>query len=660
MKENRFLFNQLGNTSYSLTVSVNGKNYKWNESSRAPNWELEMYFVYNQLIDALKKLLCDAECNNQSAVQQFRNHVSTLNGFLTYVGKTDDDRIGSEMKSGFTKATQGYLDALDVSARTKSDRRSHLKKWLNVFEQISNIPRETKKPLLRQFNLALKQALIDAGMSQASLIDEAKISKSTLAKWLKGAQPNTSTTPCIHRVEMALGLERESLTHLITEDGNGNRTHPLRKIEYRERLSELINKPYRLKIEQISPNLAQEWQEYFDYKISEHTDLKRSKRGMWRLKPIKNNAKICKYACKGSSGSATANIMFYQMLNFLGFLCLSKSEGGYGLHIAEVQTMGWYAHPAAVNAFLEFIKDRSDGIKHRTHQRIASHVISLTSLETGYLWQKPNLLNKIPAHLIPRSTPDWYSMCSKSSEIARAWKNVSVEKSRRPEEPIAPLLALPTPVEPILRAIRHLDAKAAGMPSGGVVQATLKRDALLLAFLISNPLRVLNFKIMTWSQDSSKHLYKTADQQYRLRFDGSEMKTKKSYDVRIAGWLVTRLEEYLEEYRDVLLQDRKSDYLFLSSNKKTIGKWNDMDRHIYKLTQSLIPETLGFGPHAFRHIVATDWLRRYPNDFITVASLLNDSLETVISNYSHLKLDDAFSRYEDHLIKIIDSNGRPK
>ena len=57
--------------------------------------------------------------------------------------------------------------------------------------------------------------------------------------------------------------------------------------------------------------------------------------------------------------------------------------------------------------------------------------------------------------------------------------------------------------------------------------------------------------------------------------------------------------------------------------------------------------------HAFRHLVATDWLTQHPNDFLTVAELLNDKFDTVMTNYAHLKRDISFSRYEEHINRLL-------
>jgi len=75
-------------------------------------------------------------------------------------------------------------------------------------------------------------------------------------------------------------------------------------------------------------------------------------------------------------------------------------------------------------------------------------------------------------------------------------------------------------------------------------------------------------------------------------------------------------------------------------------------QHVAKLTKRFIPECPGFGTHAFRHLVATDYPRKSPNDFLTVAVLLHDRLETVLAAYAHLREDESFARYEAHLKAI--------
>lgn len=651
MKVKSKLFTNLGISRYLITYKVNERSYQWNESSSGIEWKLEMLISYQQLIEKLHEELCNSE--STSSIQQYRNHLSTLNGFLTSVGKSTEERIGNEFKSNFDAALNNYLESVNVSHRAKSDRRSHLKKWRNLFAEISNSINDSQKPPLKKFNLALRHFMLQANISQSTLIKEANVSKSVLSHWLKGANPNARTLPAIHRVEQILGLNRGELTQVIGAEKVENQSAHAPKIEYRRLLSARVKSLYRLNESEMTNELRVEWSEYFDYKTAEYVELNRTKKGRWRLKAVNKTSRLSQYACKNGLAAATAQINFYQMLSFLGFLCLPSESGGYGLEKTVAQSLAWYAHPVAVSAFLEFITARSNGIKHYTQQNFATHVIAMTSKDAGYLWQQPEFLKKIPEKYLPKNLHDWHSLCAKTNEISHIWKQTSIDKSRNPADPIAPLLALEYPLQPIFRAIDKLDQKAAAAPAGGVMQARFKRDALLLAFLISNPLRILNFKIMTWSRDNSKHLFRVAEGQFRLKFDGSEMKTKKAYQVKIAKWLTPRLEEYLEEFREVLLDGKESDYLFFSTYRNATGKWESMERHIYKLTKALIKEVCGFGPHAFRHLVATDWLRRFPTDYLTVANLLNDKIETVIKNYSHLKLDDSFDRYESHIEKMF-------
>ena len=60
-----------------------------------------------------------------------------------------------------------------------------------------------------------------------------------------------------------------------------------------------------------------------------------------------------------------------------------------------------------------------------------------------------------------------------------------------------------------------------------------------------------------------------------------------------------------------------------------------MSTRLRIITAGLRDGKPGFGAHAFRHIVATDYLKRYPGAFKLVADLLCDRLETVIKEYGH-------------------------
>jgi len=227
--------------------------------------------------------------------------------------------------------------------------------------------------------------------------------------------------------------------------------------------------------------------------------------------------------------------------------------------------------------------------------------------------------------------------------------------SRNPQDPIQGLLRLSEPLLPILRAIRKLDEKAAQAAPASKGEATLKRDALLLSMLVANPLRARNYILMTWRDDGTGSLYRREDGQWRIRFGAKDFKNDRGalqtqYDAPLPRSLTPRIEEYLDEYRPRLLaKNPNTPWAFPNHNSE---KWSTLNRQVERLTRQFIPEAHAFGPHAVRHIVATDYLRKHPNDFPTVAQLLHDKLETVLRVYAHLKQDDSFGKYEEHLNAI--------
>lgn len=124
-------------------------------------------------------------------------------------------------------------------------------------------------------------------------------------------------------------------------------------------------------------------------------------------------------------------------------------------------------------------------------------------------------------------------------------------------------------------------------------------------------------------------------------------KAGKNYDVAVSNSVGEMIDEYVEEYRATLLEHAKSKYFFVSNKR---GKpWKDMSRHVSRLTQRHVAGTDGFGLHAFRHLVATDLLKRCPNAFVTAAVLLNDSVEIVMRSYVHLQRDDSFVLHHKYL-----------
>ncbi len=305
-----------------------------------------------------------------------------------------------------------------------------------------------------------------------------------------------------------------------------------------------------------------------------------------------------------------------------------------------------------MEAHLEFMKTRADGDQNGSHRSFCGYVSMLTHPETGYLTQHPELAATLPADVIH---PDgWLAMCKYAYKTAKAWKRESKEYSRDSSEPLAYFFSLECALTPVFEAMQKLRSQASFEAKGSRMEAVLRRDELILGLLTSNPLRRKNLITLTYHADNTGSVYKTASGQWRLRIAGVDFKNSsrvggEKYDVAIAPWLQPLFDDYVRDYRPWLAARGDSGHFFLSSRDGS--RMDELSAHVRSVTRRLIPESGGIGPHAFRALVATDWLKHHPNDFMTVGQLLNDTIEVIIKHYAKLKTDDAFSRYSEYVEK---------
>lgn len=659
---NSFSFKDLQNIRYTVTYGHNEafspkKRFAWG----APDATMDL--TYLELIAHHERLLCPDEgvdaTSQPRRTQSFRNQLSTLHSYLAFVGKTTDARVGRELQSDFDARVRAYTDWLDVAPRTKADRRSHLRAWretanMAILRQKAQRLGPSGNGGSSEFHQRLREAFAMMGEAPKTVAKRAGASPSAVQRWLKGAIPNKRALPSVTRIEHALKLPPNSLRHLITHKGDSHRAKDIThapSIPYRIRLKARTREEYRFKVDALTPNFDAEWTALFDYKTTRAPKLSRSRRGKWRLLPEQKIAKKLphRYALKGSLWCVTAGITLEQVLGFLGYLTLSKSQGGMGYQHRDVQTLAWLAVPDAVNGYLEFMTARADGVVSGTQAQFAAITRCLTHPTTGYLTQQPEFRTRLPTEY---HNADWSKMCQATTALCLTWKADAVGVSRDPTAPIQGLLDLKEPFAPILRAIADLDAEAAAAPAGSLQESICKRDALLLAMLRANPLRRRNYVLMTWRENGGGNLYQREDGQWWLRFDSNDFKNQKGasqrhYDAPLPRSLSERVSEYLEDFRPRLLRNHPdAGWLFPS---RTSGRWDGLGHHVGKLTRRLIPGSPGIGPHAFRHLAATDYLRKHPNDFPTVAQLLHDTLATVLRAYAHLRQEDSFAKYEQHL-----------
>ena len=189
----------------------------------------------------------------------------------------------------------------------------------------------------------------------------------------------------------------------------------------------------------------------------------------------------------------------------------------------------------------------------------------------------------------------------------------------------------------------------------------LPQAVVLCRMLVANPLRIGQYAAMTFRTDGTGNLVRVAPGCYRLRFQPADFKNEKGaansdYDVEVDPSVSSWIDRYLLESRPHLIGAGSTDRFFLPAVAgprkpkpflKAEGLHEELGfigeglaSRVKLLTGIYIGGCPGFGPHSFRHIIATDHLRRHPGDYLTVAVLLHDKLETVLKSYGHLKVAD--------------------
>jgi integrase len=344
---------------------------------------------------------------------------------------------------------------------------------------------------------------------------------------------------------------------------------------------------------------------------------------------------------------------------------------GKGLRLEDITP----AHLVDPELFGEFIEWRMarNGTMPEDYLRDA---VALLEEERGFLtqqvecvWDYPKL-GLSPVNLrTSRGKQDYAARRVKWAAVCAQWKKqllgllpyATRGRSKRARNRIRSLLEHPEPMKIVNEIIEsHASIKPVGRLekgySGCVTLALWYRDQLLLRMLAANPLRNKNFRTMRVRKhptpDDPGNLYRTHDGGWRLRYAPHEFKNERGaahdeYDVEVPQDLWPLIEIYLEKARPILLNGSRTEAVFVTSNEQPFSR-TSLSALICELTGRHLDglqDVFGFRTHAFRHIVATAWLRAHPEDYRTVAHILHDTLATVLKNYAHDTAGDGLKRY---------------
>jgi integrase len=118
---------------------------------------------------------------------------------------------------------------------------------------------------------------------------------------------------------------------------------------------------------------------------------------------------------------------------------------------------------------------------------------------------------------------------------------------------------------------------------------------------------------------------------WQIRFSREETKTGVSVHSLVPRSLIKLLEEYMSEYRPLLLRGRKYETLFVCPEADEMNSSS--------VTDIISELTLRYGgrrvtPHLFRDVVAFAWLKSHPEDYLTLSKMLwHKHISTTIHYY---------------------------
>jgi integrase len=606
----------------------------------------------------------------RSPNQVVLNHESAFSNFLRMNELNLARPFGKELTVAFDDALDKYYvhqRSLNRAESTIRTQLTYLRKYRDAAEGLM-LSASTK-----DFHTTLREAMQAKGWQIHHLSRESGVRDYLIKGWLQlGQFPRSVSYGKVQALEAALGLPEGVLIGCCpwaTKEARNRIKVPRPEIAFRAQRKKQNSMRYRLHV--YNQRLREEWLQVLDFKSTFNGAADFNPNQTWTFRdPVDEAATRPWFACIGDTTSATAEHVFVLFTRYWGFLCLPKDQGGFGMEPEEM-SLAHLLHKDGIAKFIDFMKRRAGGKFNKSTAIALGNVTSFLRKETGFVWIHTELLERAPEVVrdavasAPGETDAerWRSHCEAeyvrwTTHLARLTRQRQIELSRDPSEPIREVLAAPRPLSILFRALRDFD-KACPPKARPMEWATHKRDALVFALLVNTGLRSKHISLLTYREDNTGQLYQTDDGRFGIRIERKLFKnhrgsaTERDYDIVLGESMSKRISEYLEEVRPKF--PAVTDYLVTRykgarTDPKPFLSQEGVYEIVRRISELFIPEAHGFGPHAIRHIIATDWLKTHPRDYYTAALILHDNLDTVLLHYSHLSANDAAREY----IKYVD------
>ncbi len=610
-------------------------------------------------------LLIELNASNSTSPQTLKNLKSVLNRWLEFHTLDYDCPVGPELSGLFDTAIsqfKAHMIANGVRDGTASDRATLMRNWHRFFKS-----RGPVKQAITGFAATLADAVEKSGITRKSIATSAGIWELTLRSWLRGSRipQNKHRLETVPRLEQLFGFNPGELTSQLPPPPPA-RTERL-KTEYQKTLPGNLRNSYALR--NVPDSLKEEWLGYLHFKVMP-IESGFSRNTLWRKRRATSIGKNHGWeSTMGSDVCPSAQISWLCVANVIGFAVLDKSLGGLGLGDNAI-TLATLADPGIYSKLVEYMRSRSGTYNNGIVNTLAQ-IKAMLRPKTGYIWQHPELFGERYLHK-DMSSGEFKQQCEDTyNHLLSTSKHVqssSVFKmSRDPKQPIQQILDMQRPLEVLFNIVEDMKRCA---PSKSKLDeyAIHLRNLLLLQMLTAAPVRINQYAILTYHSNNSGHLYKT-ENGWWIRFSEHETKNHKRYNVRLFPGIYPQIEEYLDKYRPLLLNGHRSNHVFCSKPKadgREVSEpcsINYLSSIILNITRKFIPGSPGFSPHAFRAIVATDFLKSHPGQFELTANLLDDEIATVIKHYAHLSksaMHDVYNDYAAEVEKTVLARQTPK
>lgn len=171
------------------------------------------------------------------------------------------------------------------------------------------------------------------------------------------------------------------------------------------------------------------------------------------------------------------------------------------------------------------------------------------------------------------------------------------------------------------------------------------RDALIVAFLATRPLRLANLASLRLGESITRQ-----HDMFWCSFADSQTKDGRLLEFPVPQVLTPWLDQYLEIHRPLLLRSATNDRLWISI-RSTPMQDNSIYCRVVHTTFRLVGRRLN--PHLFRDCVATFIAEHAPDEIRIVAQILgHSSLATAEDHYNQAGMLSAQARYLEALERV--------